>query len=267
MSRTITLAVGQFSSQIGKLDENLSAALRLSAEAVQRGARFILFPEDCLTGYPSIPGSAKDVAVEVDDAIAKRLSEAARDLGLSIAAGIIERHNNRFHASHLIAFDNGTRHIIRKRSVDDRDARIGLVASDDVNDDFDIDGAKTAMAICMDGTDPFFDDAAKRNVRIILHPSGGACAQSARRNDEDASVIDACEKENCRRCLAFAQERARDLNAVYCVANSVGFDGERGCPGNSWIISPAAEVLAYLPGTAIIEEMREGIAIATSCVS
>jgi predicted amidohydrolase len=53
------------------------------------------------------------------------------------------------------------------------------------------------------------------------------------------------------------------LNAVYCVANSVGFDGERGYPGNSWIISTNGEVVAHLPGTAIIEAMREGIAVAT----
>jgi predicted amidohydrolase len=263
MSQTITLAVGQFSSTIGKIDANLSALLRLSADAAKRGARFILFPEDCLTGYPSKPGGAQDLAIDADGAIAKTVSENAHHLGITIAAGFIERRGDHFHASHLIAFDDGTTRIIRKRSVDGRDKRIGLIASDEANDDFEIAGAKTAMAICMDGTDSFFNDAAKRKVRIILHPSGGACAKSVHQSDPDAKSIDASERENCRQCLESAQKRARELNAVYCVANSVGFDGERGYPGNSWIISPNGEVLAHLPGTAIIEAMREGIAVAT----
>jgi predicted amidohydrolase len=263
MSHTITLAVGQFSSGIGTIDDNVSAVLRLSADAARQGARFVLFPEDCLTGYPSKPKSAADVALAADGSIAKKLSDAAHHLGITIAAGFIERRDDQLHASHLIVFDDGTRRIIRKRSVDDRDRAIGLVASKDENDDFEIDGARTALAICMDGTDDFFNAAAKRHVRIILHPSGGACAKSARKTEADARQFDAIEKENDRKCLKSAQKRAADLHAVYCVANSVGFDGERGYPGNSWIVSSTGETLAYLPGTAIIEDMREGIGVAT----
>lgn len=263
MSRPIKLAVGQFSSGIGAIDENVSAVLRLSADGAKQGARFVLFPEDCLTGYPSKAGSAADVALEADSAIVRKLADAAHYLGISIAAGFIERRGDQLHASHIIAFEDGTRRVIRKRSIDDRDRTIGLTASKDENDDFDIASVRAAMAICMDGTDDFFTSAAKRNVRIILHPSGGASAKSAHRGDSDAKQIDAAEKENCRKCLESAQKRARDLKAVYCVANAVGFDGECGYPGNSWIVSPSGEALAYLPGTAMIEEMREGIAVAS----
>jgi predicted amidohydrolase len=262
MSQPIKLAVGQFSSGIGTVDENVATLLRLSGDAAKKGARFILFPEDCLTGYPSKTGSAAGVALDAGGAIVKKLADAAHHLGISIAAGFIERRDRDFHASHVIAFEDGTRRVIRKRSVDDRDRTIGLVAANEANDDFEIAGVRAAMAICMDGTDDFFAAAAKRNVRVILHPSGGACSKSAHRRDADAKQIDAAEKENCRKCLELAQNRARDLKAVYCVANSVGFDGERGYPGNSWIVSPSGEALAYLPGTAIIEEMREGIAVA-----
>ncbi|HTL28463.1 MAG TPA: carbon-nitrogen hydrolase family protein [Tepidisphaeraceae bacterium] len=262
MSHAITLAVGQFSSGIGGLDDNLSAALRLSAGAVKQGARFILFPEDCLSGYPGAKDSAHAVAIDANSAIAKKVCESAVRLGITIAAGFIERRGDRFHASHLIAFDDGTKRVIRKRSLDERDRRIGLSAAEESNDDFEIAGARTAMAICMDGTDDFFAAAKKRKVHIILHPSGGACAKSVHQSDAEASRIEAREKINCRKCLESAQNRARALEAVYCVANSVGFDGERGYPGNSWVVSSSGEVLAYLPGTAIIEEMHEGIGVA-----
>jgi predicted amidohydrolase len=263
MNQTFALAVGQFSSGIGKIEDNLSAILRLSADAAKRGAKFILFPEDCLTGYPSKPGSASDVAIESDGAVAKKVSESAHHLGISIAAGFIERRRDRFHASHLVAFEDGSTRIIRKRSIDERDQRIGLTASDEANDAFHIGGAKTAMAICMDGTDEFFKAAAAQNVQILLHPSGGACAKIAGATSPHVKEIEAAEKENCRKCLEAAQKRAKQLHAVYCVANSVGFDGERGYPGNSWIISATGEVLGYLPGTAVLEKMSDGIAVAT----
>jgi len=111
------------------------------------------------------------------------------------------------------------------------------------------------LAICMDGNEPFFAGAKKTARADYFAPVGrrvrevGACRRCGCERINDAEVA------GCRRCVDAAREKAKQLGAgVYCVANTVGWDGERGYPGNSWIVSPAGEILVYLKGTAIIEE-------------
>lgn len=258
-SHQVTLAAGQFCSAWGKPSENLAAVARLSEKAARQGAALVLFPEDCLTGYPGAKGAAAKVALRQDGPELLQLADLARTHHIIIAAGFIEHRGNAFYSSEAIVRPDGTKTIIRKRSGDARDRRIGLIASDTPNPDFRIADATMALCICSDGTPRFFHAAKQRKVNVILHPSGGACARSVSANDPDAQRVDERERANDRRCLEAAQKRARDLDAAYCSANPVGFDGERGYPGNSFIISREGEVLAYLEGTAIYQKMKEGV--------
>jgi len=56
------MAIAQIDAQPGELDANLQMHLRLAADAAQRGARCIVFPELSLTGY-HLPGGAAAVAL------------------------------------------------------------------------------------------------------------------------------------------------------------------------------------------------------------
>jgi len=262
MRNDIGLAVGHFPIVIGDPKTNLASEERLAKKAVAEGAEFILFPEDALTGYPGAAGSANKVALDADGAEIRRLIQIARELKLIIASGFIERRAGLLHSTHAIARPDGSVEFIRKRSCDGYDTNIGLVASKDENADLMIGGVKAAMAICMDGTLAFFDTAAKRGVKLILHPSGGACSKWAHETEALARELDAKENENCQRCVEAACGFAKRLGAIYMVSNPIGFDGERGYPGNSFIISPGGEVLVHLGPTAIIEHMREAVGAA-----
>ena len=258
----LILAVAQFCCAIGKVQENLGAVARLVAQAADQHARFILFPEDALTGYPAERGSATRVALAGDGPEIAQLAGLSRKHNLTIAAGFIERHGDLFHSSTAIIQPDGQRSIIRKRSVDARDQAIGLVASHPDNPDFVIANRPAAMCICMDGTDNFFTAAQSRGIQIILHPSGGACTTAVHASDAQANDVDARERANCRQCVQAAQQRAQSLNVTYCVANPVGFDGDRGYPGNSFIIRSTGEVAIVAEGTAIIESMHEAVIVA-----
>lgn len=261
-SHQVTLAVGQFCSAWGKPSENLDAVARLSEKAVNQRAALVLFPEDCLTGYPSAKGSAARVALREDGDEIGQLTDLARKNNIIIAAGFIERRGDAYYSSEAIVWPDGNKTIIRKLSGDGRDRRIGLVASDAPNPDLRIADATMALCICSDGTERFFRAAQQRKANVILHPSGGACARSLPANDPDAQRVDAQERVNDRRCLEAAEKQARDLGVVYCVSNPVGFDGERGYPGNSFIVSREGKVLGYMEGTAIYEKMKEGVIVA-----
>ncbi len=264
--KRITLAVAQFSSVWGKPDENLAAIVRLTEPAARQGAALVLFPEDCLSGYPSERGSAAKVAIREDgDELRKLLALAGRHK-IVIAAGFIEQRGDVFHSAQAVAWPDGTRAILRKQSLDGRDRGIGLVVSEAPNPDMEVVGVAMALCICCDGTERFFNRAQQRGVDVILHPSGGACVRSVFAGDPDASEAEACEHASCGQCVEATARRAKELGVVYCVSNPVGFDGERGYPGNSFIISREGEVLACLPGTGIYEEMKEGVVTAAATV-
>lgn len=263
MMRTLGLAVAHFPGVLGRADVNLGFVDRLSRAAANDGAEFILFPEDCLTGYPAAPGGALGVALSADGPEIGTLKALARRNGITIAAGFIEGRGQRCNSAHFVARPDGGEVIIRKRSADPRERRIGLVPVEQENADFDISGARAALAICSDGADAFFDAAARRGVRIILHPSGGGCVEKAvHANDPDAETIDAAERRHCQGCVDAARRQATRPPAVYAVANSIGFTGEEGYPGNSFIISAAGEVLVHLKPTAIVERMTEAVGVA-----
>ena len=262
MPDSVHLAVAQFSAEIRNPARNLDAIERLSIKASKDGTQFILLPEDCITGYPAEANSAFNVALRESADEFHRLQQIATQTKITIAAGFIERLAEHCHSAHYIANPDGSHTLIRKYSIDTRDQKIGITPAAPQHDDLTIDGIKSAMAICMDGTDDFFAAANRNGAKIILHPSGGACAVSAHATDANAEQIDAAERKGDDQCVAAARDRAKHFNAVYLVANPVGFDGQRGYPGNSFIISPTGELLAHLPGTAIIEKMSDAVAVA-----
>src|SRR5207302_1572917 len=157
---------------------------------------------------------AATVALSADGPEIKQLSAIARGLKLTIATGFIERRGALLHSSEAIARPDGSIEFVRKRSCDGFDTNIGLVPCKDESPDLTIGGIRAALAICMDGTAQFFDAAAKRKVKIILHPSGGACAKWAHESDPGAGAIDAAESEGCQRCVESACTFAKRLGAI-----------------------------------------------------
>src|SRR5262249_5545716 len=159
--------------------------------AANENAAFVLFPKDCLTGYPAETNRAFDVALRESDAAFDRLRDIATRHKITLATGFIERKGEHCHSAHYIARPDGSHQIIRKYSVHERDQRIGITPAAPQNDDLTIADVKAAMAICMDGTYAFFEAAHRNGARIVLHPSGGACMKSAHVSDIDADKIDA----------------------------------------------------------------------------
>src|SRR3954471_4980252 len=105
--KDLKVAVGQFAAEIGEPQKNLSTIERLAEQAAKENAAFILFPEDCLTGYPSQAGTAPKVALTSDSKELDRLAQISHHLGLTIAAGGIERTDNHYHGAHFVVSPDG----------------------------------------------------------------------------------------------------------------------------------------------------------------
>ena len=176
----IVVAVAQIDPKMGDRDANLATIERLTREAAARNARLILFPECSLTGYGyvSLEEALAD-AESIPGPTIERVSGLARELGIHIVFGMVEREGDRvFNAAPFVG-PEGLIGVYRKThlpfEVLDRFATPGDVGLPI----FDTDLGRVGILICYDKR---FPEPARvlalKGADIILHPTnlppGGA---------------------------------------------------------------------------------------------
>ena len=110
--QTLRIALAQIAPRLGFLDENLARHHALIAEARDRGADLVVFPELGLTGY-LLQDLASEVAMRLDD---PRLAALAADTaGLSAVVSFVEESaDHRLFISAALVEDGAIRHVHRK---------------------------------------------------------------------------------------------------------------------------------------------------------
>jgi predicted amidohydrolase len=88
---TLKLALGEYDIGWQDPEASLSHAERLVGDAAARGARLVVLPETCATGYTM---DSERWAEPVDGASARRLAVIARDAGVWIVAGLATCDND-----------------------------------------------------------------------------------------------------------------------------------------------------------------------------
>ena len=110
--QSLRIALAQIAPRLGFLDENLARHHALIAEARDRGADIVVFPELGLTGY-LLQDLASEVAMRLDD---PRLAALAADTaGLSAVVSFVEESaDHRLFISAALIEDGAIRHVHRK---------------------------------------------------------------------------------------------------------------------------------------------------------
>src|SRR6188472_4017528 len=94
-TRTLRVGTVQLESSAGDKEANFRKIEAFARDAAARGVRLLVFPECCITGYwfirklslEELAALAEPIA---DGASTRRLSELARELNITIGAGLIE---------------------------------------------------------------------------------------------------------------------------------------------------------------------------------
>jgi predicted amidohydrolase len=108
----VRIALAQIAPRLGALDENLERHLDLLADARDRGAGLVVFPELGLTGY-LLQDLAGEVAMRLDDERLERLARAT--VGLSAIVSFVEESSDhRLFISAGLFEDGALRHVHRK---------------------------------------------------------------------------------------------------------------------------------------------------------
>ena len=260
--KTLRVAAVQMESAPGAKDANLAKARTLAAEAAGRGASIVVTPECSLTGYwfiRNLTGEALGALAEPvpDGPMTRALLGAARELGVTLGAGLVENDGGHFYNTYVFAMPDGRWARHRKLHAFEHD----LIECGDAFTVFDSpEGVTCGVLICYDCNlveNVRLTALAGAGVLLAPHQTGG-CRTS---NPDLMGVIDRvlwerreAEPEAIERefrggkgrgwLMRWLPSRAHDNGLFVVFANGVGIDDDEIRTGNAMVLDPYGRVLA-----------------------
>lgn len=259
--RDIRVATVQFENRDNDKAYNLGRIDALTHQAVAEGAEIVSFHEGCIPGYTWIQPLTKDQLLEVAELVpdgpsVQRLVEIARQHGVVVMAGLMERDaNDLVYNCYVTVGPDGFVTKFRKLHPF---VNQHLSAGNEYNV-IDLLGCKIGFLIC-------YDNNLVENVRItamlgaevIFMPHVTCCLPSVMpgRGTVDRELWDQRERDPVRLRQEFDGPKGRQWllrwlparayeNGVYAVfSNPIGWDYDTVKPGLAMILDPFGEIIA-----------------------
>ena len=258
--RDIRVATAQFEHQNDDKAYNLGRIRSLTRRAVEQGAELATFHECSLCGYTFLQhldrAQLGAVAEAVPDGPSTRaLIAIAREFGIVVMAGLIERAGDRFHNCYVAAGPDGFLGSHRKLHTF-INPHLSPGAHYTV---LDLPGVKVGILTCYDNNLP-------ENVRIttlmgaevIAMPHVTGCLPSVMpgRGTVERALWENRERDPVRLRLEFQGPKGRGWlmrwlparaweNGIYVLfSNPIGLDDDTVKPGLAMVLDPFGEVLA-----------------------
>jgi 5-aminopentanamidase len=224
---TVRVAAVQMEPKLGRLNHNLETIISRTEQAVEDGARLVVFPECALSGYGFASleeGFAHSVAIDGPEVA--QLVESCRRLDCTVVTGLLERDGTRLYNATVLAGARGVIASYRKIHL----PYLGIDMFVDPGDRpfavHDAAGLRVGVHICYDGS---FPESARimslLGADILLLPTNWPTHSE-------------CAAEH------MIPTRAME-NTVYVMAvNRVGIESGFRFIGMSSIVDPSGRVLA-----------------------
>lgn len=256
----ITIAAAQFEARDGDKPYNLSRIESLARQAVERGARIVSFHECCISGYTFLQTLSRDqlcaLAEPVPDGPStQRLIEIAKELGIGLLAGLVERDGETIRNTYVAVSPGG---FAAKFSKLHPFINPHLSPGNDYVV-FDLCGVRCGILIC-------YDNNLVENPRIVAlmgaevifapHVTCGLPSPMPGRGTIDRALWENRDRDPVRLRMEFEGPKGRAWlmrwlparayeNGVYYVfTNAVGVDSDTIKTGNAMILDPFGEILA-----------------------
>lgn len=262
-TRTLRVAAVQFESSPGNKNANFQTIEAFARRAAAQGVRLLVFPECCITGYwfirklslEQLAGLAEPIP---DGPSTRRLSALARELGITIGAGLIEADGpDGFYNSYVVALADGTFHRHRKLQAFEHSA----IRSGAEYTVFDLpEGFRAAVLICYDcNIVENVRITALRGAEILIapHQTGGVRSKNPhlmglidrqlwdnRHADPEAIEREFRGPKGRGWLMRWLPSRAHDNGLFLIFSNGVGVDDDEIRTGNAMILDPYGRTLA-----------------------
>ena len=234
----MTVAAVSARNLLGQPDAALADMRAWTKQAAAQGAELILFPELNVTGYIQHP-VAREFAEPVPGPSTEKAIELAREVGVTLAYGIVERKGDVFYCTHVLV--NGDGLIGKQRKVHTPMQEQPYWGLGDAIDVFDIGKAKVGIAICRDA---FFDEMTRtlyfKGAEVVLMPFGYYNVPRSRYLKESIhgmSIVKACWTNGY---YAVVCNSAGDRLPSAWEPNGTRF------PGWAGVVDPWGSVLAFV---------------------
>src|SRR4030095_14082407 len=260
---TLRVAAVQFESLPGNKTANFQTIEAFAKQAAAQGVRLLVFPECCITGYWFIRKLSFEqlaaLAEPIPDGLStRRLSALAREVGITIGAGLVEADGpDVFYNSYVAASPDGTVHRHRKLQAFEHSA----IRSGAEYTVFDLpEGFRVGVLICYDcNIVENVRITALRGAEILIapHQTGGVRSKNPhlmglidrRLWDNRHADPEAIEREfrgdkGRGWLMRWLPSRAHDNGLFLIFSNGVGVDDDEIRTGNAMILDPYGRILA-----------------------
>jgi predicted amidohydrolase len=257
--REFRIGTAQFEVRDADKSYNLSRIEQLAREAAEEGAELVSFSECCISGYTFLENLSREELMELAEPVpggpsTERLISLARSIGVSLAAGLLERDGQNLHNAYMVVSPDGF--VARHRKIH---AFISEhLTCGDRYTVFDHLGCKFGILICYDNNLPEnVRITAMMGAEIILMPHVTGCLPSPMpgRGTVDPEIWHNrdCDPVRCRQEFDGPKGRGWILrwlptrtyeNGVYGIyTNPIGVESGTIKPGGSMILDPFGEIL------------------------
>ena len=249
--RSATVALCQFRPTKGSVTANLDQIERVFGMAAAMSPRpdLLVFPEGMLAGY-FLEGGVREHAIAADELFAElqRRHQRSGTPPIELCLGWYELFQGRLYNSAIWAAlgggDAGVRHVHRKVFLPTYgvfDEERFVEAGHEIRA-FDARLGRVAMLVCEDawhslsGTIAAVDGA--ELIAVVAASPARGLVPDERRAGEPNSLV---------RWERLAQDMAGEHGVYVVLTQLVGFEGGKGFPGGSIIVSPTGDVIARAP--------------------
>lgn len=262
MPNSVRVASVQFQHRANDKPYNLDRVADFARQAADQGASFVAMPEMCISGYwhvPSLNRAELDLLSEAlpDGPSCLQVRELARELGIGIGAGLLERASDgSLFNSYFLALPDGQVNTHRKIHAFEHDE----IRSGDRYTVFDTPwGVRIGILIC-------YDNNLLENARVVAlmgadillapHQTGGCHSASPhamglidvtiwrnRHNDPVAIENEIRGPKGREWLMRWLPSRARDNGMFVIFSNGIGEDHGEVRTGNAMILDPYGRIL------------------------
>lgn len=166
----ITAAAISTRNWIGQADASIGHMQKWVKQVAEKGAELVLFPELNVTGY--IQAQAAQMFAEcIPGPSTEKIIRIARQHQVTIAFGMVEQEDQKYHCTHVLV--NGSGMIGKQRKIHVPAQESPFWEAGSAISTFDIGKARVGIAICRDA---FFGEMTRtlyfRGAEIVLMPFG-----------------------------------------------------------------------------------------------
>ena len=250
-------------SEMGKPVANLDRVEQWCVKAHEAGAKFAVFPEECVTGSlnkSNIPiDEARQIVDEAGKVTITRLESIARRLDMTLVVGTIEREGDRFRNSAVIVGPSGHLTTFHKLWLPNETEEKYFIAGTTLPI-VESQGWTLSVGICADlNHSDYFHTAAAHGAEFFLLPVGGSGNANLVSDDGDQTKQAEYHKSLHEKLM---RKHAVDTGMYVFYANQAGHSGNGWFPGLSLVVDPRGRLIdEHLPteGMTVTEVARSAI--------